>query len=160
MTWRQKYAKYMRSSTWRNKREEAFAYHGRRCACCNSTEALCVHHLTYRTYNREPGQELMKELLPLCEDHHKLVHALINEFVYSHKDDYRYNWDKASKEAINYLLKAPKTRRVLKRTSGRRKKTHPKKMRSKASSRKRKELNKLNRGIGCAKGSQLRYIKE
>ena len=101
----------------------------------------------------------MKELLPLCEDHHKLVHALINEFVYSHKDDYRYNWDKASKEAINYLL-APKTRRVLKRTSGRRKKTHPKKMRSKASSRKRKELNKLNRGIGCAKGSQLRYIKE
>ena len=104
MTWRQKYAKYMRSSTWRNKREEAFAYHGRRCACCSSTKALCVHHLTYRTYNREPGQELMKELLPLCEDHHKLVHALINEFVYSHKDDYRYNWDKASKEAINYLL--------------------------------------------------------
>jgi hypothetical protein len=96
----------------------------------------------------------MKELLPLCEDHHKLVHALINEFVYSHKDDYRYNWDKASKEAINYLLKAPKTR------LGRRKKTHPKKMRSKASSRKRKELDKLNRGVGCAKGSQLRYIKE
>ena len=152
MTWRQKYAKYMKSSTWRNKREEAFAYHGRRCACCSSTKTLCVHHLTYRTYNREPGQELMKELLPLCEDHHKLVHALIDEFVYSHKDDYKYNWDKASKEAINYLLQGS--------LKGRRKKTHPKKMRSKASSRKRKELNKLNRGIGCAKGSQLRYIKE
>ena len=148
----------MRSSTWRNKREEAFAYHGRRCACCSSTKALCVHHLTYRTYNREPGQELMKELLPLCEDHHKLVHALINEFVYSHKDDYRYNWDKASKEAINYLLKAP--RALGRRKKTRPKKTHPKKMRSKASSRKRKELDKLNRGIGCAKGSQLRYIKE
>ena len=153
MTWQQKYAKYMRSSTWRNKREEAFAYHGRRCACCSSTKTLCVHHITYRTYNREPGQELMKELLPLCKDHHKLVHALINEFVYSHKDDYKYNWDKASKEAINYLLQGSLKGR-------RRKKTRPKKMRSKASSRKRKELDKLNRGIGCAKGSQLRYIKE
>ena len=158
MTWRQKYAKYIKSSTWRNKREEAFAYHGRRCACCSSTKALCVHHLTYRTYNKEPGQELMKELLPLCRDHHELVHALINEFVYSHKDDYRYNWDKASKEAIDYLLKGP--RALGRRKKTRPKKTHPKKMRSKVSARKRKELDKLNRGIGCAKGSQLRYIKE
>lgn len=167
MTWKQQYSKYIKSSTWRHKREEAFAYHGRRCACCSSTKILCIHHISYHTYNNKgPGEELMHELVPLCQHHHRLVHDLIKEFVEHHKYDYKYNWDKASREAIDYLLHPPKILRKGRKTKKTRqkarkafpnKKTRPKKIR-KAPSKKRRELNKLNRGIGCAKGSNLRYL--
>ena len=149
MSWQSEHDKYLRSKTWSKKREEAFAHHGKECASCGSIDLLCVHHVSYITYNRKgKGKELMHELIPLCQHHHHLVHALIKEFLEHRKLDYKYNWDKASKEAINYLV-SRKWRKI---------KTKKVKKTRKRNKKKQKELDKLNRGIGCAKGSQLRYI--
>ena len=154
MSWQSEHDKYLRSKTWSKKREETFAHHGRECASCGSIDLLCVHHVSYITYNRKgKGKELMHELIPLCQHHHHLVHALIKEFLEHRKSDYKYNWDKASKEAIDYLV-SPKWR---KKKAKRAKKVYNNKKTRNKNKKKRKELDKLNRGIGCAKGSQLKF---
>jgi len=142
MSWQLEHEKYLKSATWGKKREEVFAHYGRKCASCGSTDHLSVHHISYITYNKKgKGKELMRELIPLCRHHHHLVHALIKEFLEHEKRNYKYNWDKASKEAINYLVSPKRKAKIRKRNK-----------------KKQKELDKLNRGIGCAKGSHLKYI--
>jgi len=152
--WKREHERYLKTPIWARKREEAFAYHGKECASCGSTKRLCIHHISYITYNkRGKGKELMRELIPLCQHHHHLVHALIREFLEHHKYDYKYNWNKASRDAIDYLVPQKRRKATAKKVynktakKGRRKKT-----------KKQRELDKLNRGIGCAKGSRLRYI--
>jgi excinuclease UvrABC ATPase subunit len=164
MSWRGEHDKYLKSKTWKNKRLAAFAHHGKKCACCDSTDKLEVHHISYMTYNRRGrGTELMRDLIPLCQLHHRLIHQLINELRDSRKFDPKYNWEKASKEALKYLLSSNYRKNInsgRKSTAGKLKKTYNetnKKIRKKKQN-KQKELDRLNRGIGCAKGSQLRYI--
>jgi len=107
MPWRAEHDKYLGSKEWKNKRLKAFAHHGKECACCGSADKLEVHHVSYITYNRRgKGKELMKELIPLCQLHHCLIHELISSFRESHKSDFSYNWEKASKDALKYLLSA------------------------------------------------------
>jgi hypothetical protein len=150
MSWQLEHNKYLNSSTWSKKREEAFAYHGKKCASCGSTKLLCIHHVSYITYNdKGKGKELMQELIPLCRRHHDLVHELIREFLADRKNDYKYNWDKASQEAIDYLV-SPKRRKA---KAERVKKVYynSNKKNRKRNKKKQKKLAKLRRGIERAR---------
>ena len=65
-----KYNEYINSFAWQRKRKEAFRYYGKRCAVCGSTEALQVHHKTYKRL----GREKMKDLQILCDGCHACEH--------------------------------------------------------------------------------------
>lgn len=64
------YADYLKSPEWAQKRQRALRFAGFRCQLCNSPERLNVHH---RTYERL-GQELMGDLITLCNDCHSIFH--------------------------------------------------------------------------------------
>lgn len=67
-----KYADYLGSEAWRAKRSERLEIGNHRCAACESSVDLQVHHLTYaRIYNED-----MADLLPLCKTHHMLAEEL------------------------------------------------------------------------------------
>lgn len=105
MSWKAEHDEYLRSSSWKRKRSEALSFYGEKCSCCDSVKGLQVHHISYITLNRlGGGKELMKELMPLCSQHHTLIHKLIYELLVARKNDPRYNWEKASREASNYFL--------------------------------------------------------
>ena len=143
--------KYINSKIWKAKRQQALAHHGCECASCGATEDIQVHHISYLNLNRKgPGKETMEDLIPLCKRHHHLVHALIEEYRQYNKKRHDYNWEKASKEAINYLV--PRKYMVSK---AKRDKSHKRGGKSKAQ---KKALDRLKRGIGCARGSNLKYI--
>ena len=104
---KEEYRKYLKSAKWKKKRIQALAYHGAECACCGSTNKIHIHHISYLNY---PGNEKMTDLIPLCEDHHQLVHKLIAELRERNKNTptYKYiswedDWLKASKEAIKSI---------------------------------------------------------
>lgn len=65
--WRDLYNAYLRTPAWREKREQAFARWGRLCPC--GEPATDVDHLTYRRL----GNELPRDLLPLCRPCHAKV---------------------------------------------------------------------------------------
>lgn len=64
------YTRYIRSAAWREKREAAFAHHGRRCASCGVQKDLHVHHRHYRTLSREQ----MEDLIVCCKKCHFKLH--------------------------------------------------------------------------------------
>jgi len=69
----QKYAEYLGSEAWEQKRKQRLAISNWKCAACGSGHQLQVHHLTYeRIFNEE-----MADLLPLCEYHHAAAEELI-----------------------------------------------------------------------------------
>ena len=101
---KEEHRKYINSDLWKTKREEALAHHGHRCASCGTTENIQVHHISYlRLSHYGPGKETMEDLIPLCGRHHQLVHKLINELKERNKNIPGYNWEKASKEAIEFI---------------------------------------------------------
>jgi len=63
------YLDYLQSAEWRQFCDQAMAYYGRSCVICNSNDNLQVHH---RTYERL-GQELISDVIILCDRCHKLV---------------------------------------------------------------------------------------
>jgi hypothetical protein len=151
---KEEYRKYLKSTTWKKKRIQALAYHGAECACCGSTDNIHIHHISYLNY---PGNEKMTDLIPLCEDHHQLVHKLIAELRERNKNipTYKYiswedDWLKASKEAIKAITsteykrkpkKKVKKKRVVK--SKRKKTKKPKLTRNqRKASRRKKEIKK------------------
>jgi hypothetical protein len=68
---REKYQAYLCSPEWWERRSQAINNAKGRCEKCYSKAATCVHHLTYaRKYN-----ELPKDLMALCDDCHKTIHA-------------------------------------------------------------------------------------
>lgn len=69
MNRREIYKAYMTSAQWRKKREQAFAYWGRRCFVCGKRGSLQVHHLSYAMFMNER----MQDLRPLCALHHREV---------------------------------------------------------------------------------------
>ena len=67
---RREYTKYLLSKKWKEKREEAFAYYGKKCDVCGTTENLHVHHKTYVRFKKE----IMEDLQVLCSFHHMELH--------------------------------------------------------------------------------------
>jgi 5-methylcytosine-specific restriction endonuclease McrA len=64
------YINYIKSERWQKKRQEVFAYYGKRCYACHKTpKVLHVHHLNYARL----GRETMADLIPLCVPCHKEV---------------------------------------------------------------------------------------
>ena len=69
------YNKYIQSFDWKIKREEVLDRYGYRCVKCKTFFGLQIHHLTYKNL----GDEKKDELVPLCNDHHKLAHKIKDE---------------------------------------------------------------------------------
>ncbi len=64
------YNKYLASERWAKKREEVFAYRGKKCTQCGSLKKLHVHHLRYTNIFNEP----LCDLIVLCEACHTQLH--------------------------------------------------------------------------------------
>ena len=145
--WRNQHSKYLRSGKWKKKRIEALDYHGAACASCGANDNLHVHHVSYENW----GNEKMTDLIPLCEYHHGLVHKLIEELRERYRKNPTYSWLKASNEAIETI----KSKKYKQKPKAKKKKVkRPKKL----TRAQKKKLKKLQKGIGCAKGSNLKYI--
>jgi 5-methylcytosine-specific restriction endonuclease McrA len=56
---RQAYNAYMNSSAWAVVRKKTLERDGNRCVDCASTTVLHVHHLHYKTFGHEIGDELV-----------------------------------------------------------------------------------------------------
>lgn len=69
------YNDYLNSNEWSQKRQEAYAIHGKACQRCKSTNRLHVHHKTYARFK----YEIVKtDLAVLCNDCHKYFHQLVS----------------------------------------------------------------------------------
>lgn len=67
------YDAYITSNAWRAKRLKRLAIDGNKCQGCGSKTKLHVHH---RTYIRFGGEELMDDLVTVCEGCHALIHKM------------------------------------------------------------------------------------
>ena len=68
---KQAYAEYRETDAWRAKRAQALARDKGVCQGCLSRRATQVHHLSYA----HVGDELLFELISLCDECHERVHA-------------------------------------------------------------------------------------
>jgi hypothetical protein len=68
--WQKYHAAYMASEQWARKADEARIRYGYRCALCNASDFINVHH---RTYERL-GRESLDDLTVLCRDCHAKFH--------------------------------------------------------------------------------------
>jgi hypothetical protein len=68
-----RYAEYLASPEWRERRDRAIERAEGRCQLCNSDKRLNVHH---RTYERL-GYERDADLTVLCEDCHQHFHGTV-----------------------------------------------------------------------------------
>ena len=73
MSWSE-YRIYRKTEAWRDLRSQVMERFDGRCAACNCTENLHVHH---RTYERV-GQEDIGDLTLLCMTCHQLLHSTWN----------------------------------------------------------------------------------
>lgn len=62
------YHEYIKSSEWKNKREERLIIDGYKCVICKSEENLSVHHLHYENLGNENAQH---DLLTACDTCHR-----------------------------------------------------------------------------------------
>lgn len=65
------YRTYLRTDHWQRVRREALKHFANRCALCNSSKLLEVHH---RTYERR-GAERPADVIVLCDDCHGRHHG-------------------------------------------------------------------------------------
>lgn len=66
------YSQYLSSSAWQAVKDR-YRKSGRRLSCACGTTDVQMHHLTYA---RVGGDELLDDLLPLCNRCHQMIHAL------------------------------------------------------------------------------------
>ena len=64
------YRRYLRSKTWRRKREKVLKRDEYRCRICNSELRLQVHHRTYK----DLWHERQVDLITICKACHTLFH--------------------------------------------------------------------------------------
>jgi predicted HNH restriction endonuclease len=65
------YQQYLKSVHWQKKRQECFAYHGKRCKACKTASGpIQVHHLDYSRIGKESAAF---DLIPLCVPCHREV---------------------------------------------------------------------------------------
>jgi 5-methylcytosine-specific restriction endonuclease McrA len=70
--YKRKYLKYLKSSEWQKKRQDAFRIHGRKCKKCPSIRNIEINHRHYRTvFNEDPATDLEV----LCHYCHRLHHG-------------------------------------------------------------------------------------
>lgn len=67
------YRDYLQTPEWREKSRLVREFYHNRCALCNSSKNLNVHHRTY--WNR--GNELPEDLILLCNECHKKFHGIV-----------------------------------------------------------------------------------
>ena len=82
-TMTKEYAAYLDSPEWKIKRAQRLAIAKYRCAACNASEHVQVHHLTYARIFREE----MADLLPLCKRHHEVAEKLVDAQMITRSDD-------------------------------------------------------------------------
>lgn len=70
---REEYVSYINSPKWKAVRLKAFAYYGKKCTKCGSTNLLHVHHNTYKNFKHEE----IEDLNILCEACHMALHNKI-----------------------------------------------------------------------------------
>lgn len=70
------YKEYLGSEHWKDFRKKFFrSKRAKHCACCPvRTIEVELHHCTYDRL----GKELLKDVIPLCREHHELVHSLLD----------------------------------------------------------------------------------
>jgi 5-methylcytosine-specific restriction endonuclease McrA len=66
------YQEYLKSREWEVKRQAVLMWWGYKCALCNTTNQIEVHH---NNYDRV-GKELFTDLIPLCDACHTRHHGL------------------------------------------------------------------------------------
>lgn len=114
------YSAYLLSDQWRAKRDARLAINSGTCSACSKTKGIHVHHLTYaRIFNED-----MADLLPLCEEHHQQIEAIIKEGRLPRKGNVLF----LASETIRLLLSRndpvrvpvgksiPRPRKVIKKT--------------------------------------------
>lgn len=65
-----KYGTYINSDVWESRKNRFWQTHARRCAVCDTTKHIQLHHMDYSMMGNEPDEHL----IALCEDHHKQYH--------------------------------------------------------------------------------------
>lgn len=83
-----KYAVYIKSKYWRQRRNRYFQEWGKKCFICGSVRYIVLHHLEYKHefYGNEPDTMLVQ----LCHEHHEEFHALygVKKKMYNEFDDF------------------------------------------------------------------------
>ena len=73
MTRNPSYDLFIQGAVWRALRTKRLKLDNYHCRKCNAQESLHVHH---RTYIRFGGDELLSDLVTLCESCHDRLHAM------------------------------------------------------------------------------------
>lgn len=68
---REIYEAYLETPQWRRLRLLVIARDGGHCAICKCSDLLHVHHLHYRTFGNETGEELVTLCKPCHRDEHR-----------------------------------------------------------------------------------------
>lgn len=66
-----KYADYIISKYWTERRNQYWQTHPRECAACGSKQYIHLHHMVYGKFGHEPDEWLVA----LCGHHHDSYHA-------------------------------------------------------------------------------------
>ena len=70
-SWHERYAEYLQSEEWQEKRIDVMNRDGFSCVLSKKTQNLQIHHLTYARV----GNEDLSDLVTLNRDVHRLIHA-------------------------------------------------------------------------------------
>lgn len=69
--WWQWYREYLKSDSWRSKRERVLQRDSYRCRACEKRRATQAHHLTYERVGHEP----LFDLVAICDVCHEAIHT-------------------------------------------------------------------------------------
>lgn len=72
-----KYYDYLKSPEWKVKTIQINSIYNNKCAFCQSTNNLNVHHITYKHLYYEP----LGDLILLCKPCHTLLHKLVDLYI-------------------------------------------------------------------------------
>ena len=78
------YYKYIKSEDWRKVRNKYISKH-KVCECCLYNKPQCVHHEWYDKLWKEKS----KNLRALCNDCHKKIHKIYNEWRSMNRNNLR-----------------------------------------------------------------------
>ena len=66
--------RYIQTDKWKAKLELILKRDNYTCQSCLTKPATEVHHLSYQSYEQQPGSEKGWELISVCRDCHKREH--------------------------------------------------------------------------------------
>jgi len=68
------YNEYINSDKWVERKKLYYKNNKKKCICCETTKDIQLHHITYNSL----GNELDKDIAPICEKCHKEFHKKHN----------------------------------------------------------------------------------